>query len=101
MLELLQGLPTSREVLRPSEPRLSLYSTRTKLGITLEAKLALSSPFLLGGVGGYLLGVKSVLWAKVVLGGSTCQAGRPSWVARWPSFMNAPTFPPQILFLLT
>jgi hypothetical protein len=31
-LELLQGLPTSQEVLLPSEPRLSLYSTRMKLG---------------------------------------------------------------------
>jgi hypothetical protein len=51
-LELLGGLSTSWEVLRPSEPRLSLYSTRTKLGSTLEAKLTLSSPFLLGGVGG-------------------------------------------------
>jgi hypothetical protein len=41
MLELLGGLSTSREVLQPREPRLSLYSTRTKLGSTLEAKLTL------------------------------------------------------------
>jgi hypothetical protein len=31
-LELLRGLPTSQEVLRPSEPRHSLYSTRMNLG---------------------------------------------------------------------
>jgi hypothetical protein len=53
-LELLRGLLTIREVLQPSEPHLSLYSTRTKLGSTLEAKLTLSSLFLLGGVWGYL-----------------------------------------------
>jgi hypothetical protein len=70
MLELLRGLSTSGEVLRPSELRLSLYTTRTKLGSTLEAKLTLSSHFLSGGVGGIYRGgrVKSVLWAKVALG---------------------------------
>jgi hypothetical protein len=31
-LELLRGLPTSREVLQPSELCLSLYSTRMNLG---------------------------------------------------------------------
>jgi hypothetical protein len=57
---------------------------------------------------GYLLGVKSVLWAKVGLGGPTCQVGRPtcqadrpSRVAGQPSFMAALTFPPRILFLPT
>jgi hypothetical protein len=30
-LELLRGLPTSGEVLRPSEPRLSLYTIRINL----------------------------------------------------------------------
>jgi hypothetical protein len=34
-LELLRGLPTSQEVLRPSEPRLSLYSTNNELGSTI------------------------------------------------------------------
>jgi hypothetical protein len=43
VLELLRGLPTSREVLQPSKPHLSLHSTRTKLGSTLEAKLTLSA----------------------------------------------------------
>jgi hypothetical protein len=35
VIELLQGLPTSREVLQPSEPRLSLYSTKNELGNTI------------------------------------------------------------------
>jgi hypothetical protein len=34
-LELLQGLLTSQEVLWPSEPRLSLYSTKNELGSTI------------------------------------------------------------------
>jgi hypothetical protein len=34
-LELLQGLLTSQEVLQPSEPRLSLYSTKNELGSTI------------------------------------------------------------------
>jgi hypothetical protein len=32
VLELPRGLPTSQEVLRPSESRLSFYSTRMNLG---------------------------------------------------------------------
>jgi hypothetical protein len=35
-LELLQGLSTSWEVLRPSEPPPSLYSTKNELGSTIE-----------------------------------------------------------------
>jgi hypothetical protein len=35
MLELPRGLPTSREVLWPSEPRFSLYSTKKELGSTI------------------------------------------------------------------
>jgi hypothetical protein len=34
-LELLRGLPTSQKVLRSSEPRLSLYSAKNKLGSTI------------------------------------------------------------------
>jgi hypothetical protein len=34
-LELLRGLPTSQEVLRPSEPHLSLYSTKIEFGSPL------------------------------------------------------------------
>jgi hypothetical protein len=34
-LELLWGLPTSQLVLRPSEPLLSLYSTKNELGSTI------------------------------------------------------------------
>jgi hypothetical protein len=56
MLELLQGLPTSWEVLQPSEPHIFLYSARTKLESTLEAKLTLFSHFLPGGVGGICRG---------------------------------------------
>jgi hypothetical protein len=33
-LKLLRGLSASREVLRPSEPRISLYSTKNELGST-------------------------------------------------------------------
>jgi hypothetical protein len=35
MLELLRGLPTSQEVLRTSEPRLSLYPTKNEHGNTI------------------------------------------------------------------
>jgi hypothetical protein len=35
VLELLGGLLTSWEVLRPSEPVLSLYSTKNELGSTI------------------------------------------------------------------
>jgi hypothetical protein len=37
------------------------------------------------------MGVKSVLWPRVGLGGVTCQAGRPVRVSGRPSFMVAPT----------
>jgi hypothetical protein len=35
VLVLLGGLSTCQEVFRPSEPRLSLYSTKNKLGSTI------------------------------------------------------------------
>jgi hypothetical protein len=53
-LKLLRGLPTSREVLWPTEPCLSLYSTKNELGSTIGSKTSLSSHFLSGGVWGYL-----------------------------------------------
>jgi hypothetical protein len=34
-LELLRGLQTSQEVLQPSEPHLSVYSTKNELGSTI------------------------------------------------------------------
>jgi hypothetical protein len=34
-LELLRGIPTSREVLRPSKPCLSLHSTKNELGSSI------------------------------------------------------------------
>jgi hypothetical protein len=84
MLELVRGLLISREVLRPSEPHLSLYSTRTKLGSNFGAKLTLSSHLLSVGVGGIYMGVKSACWAKVELRGPTCQAG---WHRLGPGFL--------------
>jgi hypothetical protein len=41
-LELLRGLPTSQEVLRPSEPHLSLYSTKIEFGSPLGRGLNLT-----------------------------------------------------------
>jgi hypothetical protein len=62
-----RATPRTRQAGKFSGPQnlASLYSTGTKLGSTLEAKLTLSSHFLLGGVGGIYRGVKLVLWAKV------------------------------------
>jgi hypothetical protein len=57
MLELLEALLTSREVLQPSEPHLSLslYSTKNELGSTIGSKTSLSDLSLTkGGMGGYL-----------------------------------------------
>jgi hypothetical protein len=83
-LELLRGLPTRREVLRPSEPHLSLYSTRTKLGSTLESKLTLSAR--------RSRGVKLVLWVKVGLGGPLVRPashlGWPGSQVSWPHWLS-------------
>jgi hypothetical protein len=65
VLELLRRLPTSREVLLPVEPRLSLS---TLLELKLEALWRLNSHFMPGGVGGIYRGVESGLLAKVGLG---------------------------------
>jgi hypothetical protein len=55
VLELLQGLLTSREVLWPLEPRLSLSLLyKNEHGSTIEGSTSLSSHLLQGGVGGYL-----------------------------------------------
>jgi hypothetical protein len=56
-LKLLGGLPTSREVLRPSEPHLSLSlslnSTKNELGSTIGSQISLSDLYLAeGGMGG-------------------------------------------------
>jgi hypothetical protein len=84
-LELLGGLPKSQEVLRPSEPHLSLYSTRTKLGSTLEAKLTLSTR---RNRRVFIGGVKSVLWANVGLRGPLVRtADHLGWLGgqvSWP-----------------
>jgi hypothetical protein len=88
MLELLCGLPTSREVLRPSEPHLSLYSTRTKLGNTLEAKLTISSHFLSGGVGVFIGGEVGALGESGARGGplvwTASHLGWPGGQVSWP-----------------
>jgi hypothetical protein len=44
VLKLLQGLPTSREVLWPSESRLSLYSTKNELGSNGKLNLIFFTP---------------------------------------------------------
>jgi hypothetical protein len=53
-LNQLWGLPTRQEVLRPSKPRLSLYSTKNEPGSTIGSQTSLSSHLLPGGVRGYL-----------------------------------------------
>jgi hypothetical protein len=87
-LELLRGLPTSREVLQPSEPRLSLYSTKIEFGSPLG-----------GGAKPYFLhtfcrgehrGIYRRSKAKIGRGRRTCQAGRPCNLVRQPCFLFAP-----------
>jgi hypothetical protein len=82
-LKLLRGLPTSREVLQPSEPRLSLSTLqRMNLGALYGAKPYFLHTFYQKEYRGIYKGAKSVLWPKVGLGWPTCQAGR---LARWPA----------------
>jgi hypothetical protein len=57
----------------PSVPRLTLYSTRTKLGSTMEAKLTLS----VGRSRGVFIGGLSRCFGRKLARGPTCQAGRP------------------------
>jgi hypothetical protein len=81
MLELLQGPSRSREVLQPWEPCLSLFSTRSKLGYTLEAKLTLSSHFLPGWVWGIYRGLSQCFGQKW---GSGSPLVRPAGNLGWP-----------------
>jgi hypothetical protein len=87
MLELLRGLLTSREVLWPSEPHLSLYSTRTKLGSTLEAKLTPSAE---RSKGVFIGGLSRCFGQKWGSGGggalvrSTTHLGWPGGHVLWP-----------------
>jgi hypothetical protein len=89
-LELLRGLSTSREVLRPLEPHLSLSTPQDwtwehyrGLNLTLFTLSA-------GGHHGIYRRSKAVLWPKIGHVGPTCQAGRPCNLLRQPSFLLAP-----------
>jgi hypothetical protein len=81
VLELLQGLLTSREVLRPSEPRLSLYSTEIEFGSPLGGEGGAKPHFLHIFCRGEHRGIyrrsKAVLWPNIGHVRPTCQAGRP------------------------
>jgi hypothetical protein len=96
MLELLRGLPTSREVLRSSEPRLSLYSTKNAFGSLLGGggKTSLSSHLLSRGI---YWRSKVVLWPKIGHVRPTCQASRPCYLAGRPCFLLA--LPLGLLYL--
>jgi hypothetical protein len=62
MLELLRGLLTSREVLRPSEPRLSLYFTKIEFGSPLgELNLTFFTLSFRGSMGVFIGGVSQCL----------------------------------------
>jgi hypothetical protein len=101
-LDLLQGLLTSREVLLPSEPHLSLsplykewiWEHYRKLNLTFSTLSA-------GGSTGVFRAIKSMPWPKLGLGMPSCQAGRPTWVVGQPSFVAALPFPLWIPFLST
>jgi hypothetical protein len=76
VLELLQGLPTSCEVLRPSEPRLSLYSTGMNLGALQGANPHSLHTFCQEEHSGIYRRSKVVLWRKIRRVRPTCRAGR-------------------------
>jgi hypothetical protein len=89
-LELLWGLPKSREVLQPSKPLLSLYSTKIEFGSTLGgAKPHFLHTFYRREHCG-IYRSKVVLWLKIGCGRPTCQVCRPCNLARRPSFFLAP-----------
>jgi hypothetical protein len=92
-LKLLWGLPASWEVLRPSEPRLSLYSTKIEFGSPLGgggAKPHFLHTFCRGEHYGIYRRSKAVLWPKIGHVRPTCQAGRPCNFIGRPSFLLAP-----------
>jgi hypothetical protein len=90
-LELLWGLLTSREVLQPSEPRLSLYSTKIEFGSPIGgAKPHFLHTFCWGEYHGIYRGSKAVLWLKIGRGRPTCQADWHCNLAGRPSFLLAP-----------
>jgi hypothetical protein len=90
-LELLQGLPTSQEVLQPSEPCLSLYSTKMEFGSPLGgAKAHFLHTFCQGEHHGIYRRSKAVLWLKIGHLRPNCQAGQPCNLVGRPSFLLAP-----------
>jgi hypothetical protein len=90
VLELLRGLPTSQKVLRLSECRLSLYSTRMNLGALQGGKPHSLLTFCQGEHGGIYRRGKVVLWPMIGWVRPTCQAGRPCNLVGQPSFLLAP-----------
>jgi hypothetical protein len=84
-LELLQELLTSREVLRPSEPHISLYSTKIEFGSPLGgAKPHFLHTFYRGEHRSIYRRSKAVLWSKIGRMRPTCQAGQPSFLLAPP-----------------
>jgi hypothetical protein len=83
VLELLRGLPTSWEVLRPSELRLSLYSTKIEFGSPLGGRLNLTF-FILFADGSIMVFIGGVRWCsgrRLGVGGPLV---RPVGHATWP-----------------
>jgi hypothetical protein len=91
-LELLRGLLTRWEVLRPSEPHLSLYSTKIEFGRPLGggAKPHFLHTFCWGEHCGIYRRSKAVLWPKIGHARPTWQADRPCNLAGRPCFLIAP-----------
>jgi hypothetical protein len=86
MLELLWALLTSQEVLRPSEPRLSVYSANNELGSTIWSQTSLSSHHLSGRTWGVFIGCEEDLHRKLEVVWITWMAGRSyTWPVGQPS----------------
>jgi hypothetical protein len=89
-LDLLRRLPTSREVLQPLEPHLSLYSTKIEFGSPLRgAKPNFLHTFCRGEHHSIYRRSKAVLWSKIGRVRPTSQASLPCNLAGWPSFLLA------------
>jgi hypothetical protein len=79
-LELVQGLLTSQEVLRPSEPRLSLYSTKIEFGSPFRGglNLTLFTPYAGRSAGVFIRGLSQCFGQKWGSGGRGHLSGRPA-----------------------
>jgi hypothetical protein len=91
-LDLLQGLPTSQEVHRPSKPCLSLYSRKIEFGSPLGggAKPQFLHTFYRVEHHGIYRRSKAMLWPKIGHVRPTCQGARPYCLVGWPCFLLAP-----------